>query len=92
MRSIDWSVAAHYAQPHVKVFGEEHELTIMLLVDVSHSLDFGSTNETKRDLVAAIAATIAFACIHNDDRVGPMLYTDRMERYIPVGQNRKHVL
>lgn len=92
VRDIDWNVTARYAQPHVKVFEEERELTIMLLVDVSHSLDFGSTSETKRDLVATIAATIAFACIHNNDRVGLMLYTDRVERYIPVGQGRKHVL
>ena len=92
MRDIDWNVTARYAQPHVKVFEEERELTIMLLVDVSHSLDFGSTSETKRDLVATIAATIAFACIHNNDRVGLMLYTDRVERYIPAGQGRKHVL
>lgn len=92
VRDIDWNVTARYAQPHVKVFEEERELTIMLLVDVSHSLDFGSTSETKRDLVATIAATIAFACIHNNDRVGLMLYTDRVERYIPAGQGRKHVL
>ena len=92
VRDIDWNVTARYAQPHVKVFEEERELTIMLLVDVTHSLDFGSTSETKRDLVATIAATIAFACIHNNDRVGLMLYTDRVERYIPAGQGRKHVL
>ena len=92
VRDIDWNVTARYAQPHVEVFEEERELTIMLLVDVSHSLDFGSTSETKRDLVATIAATIAFACIHNNDRVGLMLYTDRVERYIPAGQGRKHVL
>ena len=92
VRDIDWNVTARYAQPHVKVFEEERELTIMLLVDVSHSLDFGSTSETKRDLVATIAATIAFACIHNNDRVGLMLYTDRVERYIPAGQGRKHLL
>ena len=92
VRDIDWNVTARYAQPHVKVFEEERELTIMRLVDVSHSLDFGSTSETKRDLVATIAATIAFACIHNNDRVGLMLYTDRVERYIPAGQGRKHVL
>lgn len=92
VRDIDWNVTARYAQPHVKVFEEERELTIMLLVDVSHSLDFGSTSETKRDLVATIAATIAFACIHNNDRVGLMLYTDRVERYIPAGQGRKYVL
>ena len=92
VRDIDWNVTARYAQPHVKVFEEERELTIMLLVDVSHSLDFGSTSETKRDLLATIAATIAFACIHNNDRVGLMLYTDRVERYIPAGQGRKHVL
>ncbi len=92
VRDIDWNVTARYAQPHVKVFEEERELTIMLLVDVSHSLDFGSTSETKRDLVATIAATLAFACIHNNDRVGLMLYTDRVERYIPAGQGRKHVL
>ena len=92
VRDIDWNVTARYAQPHVKVFEEERELTFMLLVDVSHSLDFGSTSETKRDLVATIAATIAFACIHNNDRVGLMLYTDRVERYIPAGQGRKHVL
>ena len=92
VRDIDWNVTARYAQPHVKVFEEERELTIMLLVDVSHRLDFGSTSETKRDLVATIAATIAFACIHNNDRVGLMLYTDRVERYIPAGQGRKHVL
>ena len=92
VRDIDWNVTARYAQPYVKVFEEERELTIMLLVDVSHSLDFGSTSETKRDLVATIAATIAFACIHNNDRVGLMLYTDRVERYIPAGQGRKHVL
>lgn len=92
VRDIDWNVTARYAQPHVKVFEEERELTIMLLVDVSHSLDFGSTSETKRDLAATIAATIAFACIHNNDRVGLMLYTDRVERYIPAGQGRKHVL
>lgn len=92
VRDIDWNVTARYAHPHVKVFEEERELTIMLLVDVSKSLDFGSVAETKRDLAATLAGTIACAGITNNDNVGLMLYSDRVERYIPAGKGRKHVL
>lgn len=92
VRDIDWNVTARYSKPHLKVFEEERELTIMLLVDVSQSLDFGSTSETKKDLIATVAASIAFAGIKNNDMVGLMLYSDHVERYIPAGKGRKHVL
>ncbi|MDY6147999.1 MAG: DUF58 domain-containing protein [Porphyromonas sp.] len=92
VRDIDWNVTARYASPHIKIFEEERELTTMLLVDVSKSLDFGSTEQTKRELTAELAATLAFATIRNKDKVGLILFSDKVELYIPAGKGRKHVL
>lgn len=92
VRDIDWNVTARFNHPYVKVFEEERELTVMLLVDVSGSLDFGTTKQTKKDLVAEIAATIAFSAIQNNDKIGVVFFSDRIEKYIPPKKGRKHIL
>ena len=92
VRDIDWNVTARFHKPYVKVFEEERELTVMLLVDVSGSLDFGTVNQTKRDMVAEIAATLAFSAIQNNDKIGLILFSDRIEKYIPPKKGRKHIL
>ncbi len=92
VRDIDWNVTARYASAHVKVFEEERELTVMLLVDLSGSTLFGTKNETKRNLITEIAATIAFSAIQNNDKVGAILFTDRVEKYIPPKSGKKHIL
>ena len=92
VRDIDWNVTARFHKPYVKVFEEERELTVMLLVDVSGSLDFGTVNQTKRDMVAEIAATLAFSAIQNNDKIGLILFSDRVEKYIPPKKGRKHIL
>jgi len=92
VRTIDWNVTARTGQPHVKVFTEERELTVMLLVDMSGSLDLGSRARDKRHLVALIAATFAFSAIRNADRVGLIGFTDRVEVFVPPRSGRKHVL
>ena len=92
VRDIDWNVTARFHRPYVKVFEEERELTVMLLVDVSGSLDFGTTRQMKRDMVAEIAATLAFSAIQNNDKIGVVFFSDRIEKYIPPKKGRKHIL
>jgi uncharacterized protein (DUF58 family) len=91
VRSIDWNVAARTGFPHVKLFREERELTVMLAVDLSGSLAFGSHAQLKRELAAEIAATVAFSAIRSNDRVGLVCFTDRVERYVPPRKTRSHV-
>ena len=92
VRDIDWNVTARFHHPYVKVFEEERELTVMLLIDVSGSLDLGTTLQTKKDLATQIAATIAFSAIQNNDKIGIIFFSDRVEKYIPPKKGRKHIL
>lgn len=92
VRDIDWNVTARFNKPFVKVFEEERELTVMLLIDVSQSLDFGTIKQTKRDMLTEIAATIAFAAIQNNDKIGVIFFSDRIEKFIPSQKGRKHIL
>ena len=92
VRDIDWNVTARFHRPFVKVFEEERELTAMLLVDVSGSLDFGTTVQMKRDMAVEIAATLAFSAIQNNDKIGVIFFSDRIEKYIPPKKGRKHIL
>ena len=92
VRDIDWNVTARFHKPYVKVFEEERELTVMLLVDVSGSLDFGTCVETKRDMATEIAATLAFSAIQNNDKIGVIFFSDKIEKYIPPKKGRKHIL
>ena len=92
VRDIDWNVTARFNKPYIKVFEEERELTVMLMVDLSSSLDFGTVNQTKRDMVTEIAATLAFAAIQNNDKIGVIFFTDRVEKFIPPQKGRKHIL
>ena len=92
VRDIDWNVTARFHRPYVKVFEEERELTVMLLVDVSGSLDFGTAHQTKRDMVAEIAATLAFSAIQNNDKIGVIFFSNQIEKYIPPKKGRKHIL
>lgn len=92
VRDIDWNVTARMNAPFVKVFEEERELTVMLLIDVSGSLDFGTRNETKRQMVTEIAATLAFSAIQNNDKIGVVFFSDKIEKFIPPKKGRKHIL
>lgn len=92
VRDIDWNVTARFDKPFVKVFEEERELTVMLLVDVSNSLDFGTSKQMKKDMVTEIAATIAFSAIQNNDKIGVIFFSDRIEKFIPPKKGRKHIL
>lgn len=92
VRDIDWNVTARYARPYVKVFEEERELTVMLMVDMSGSLSFGTEVETKRELTAEAAATLAFSAIQNNDKIGVLFFTDRIEKYVPPAKGKKHIL
>lgn len=92
VRDIDWNVTARFHRPFVKVFEEERELTVMLMVDVSGSLDFGTMRQMKRDLATEIAATLAFSAIQNNDKIGVIFFSDRIEKYIPPKKGRKHIL
>jgi uncharacterized protein (DUF58 family) len=92
IRSIDWNVTARMNDAYVKIYAEERELTVMLLVDLSASQDFGSREKTKGEIAAEIAALLAFSAITNNDRVGLILFTDRVERFVPPKKGRKHVM
>ena len=92
VRDIDWNVTARFHRPYVKVFEEERELTVMLLIDVSGSLDFGTQKQMKHDMVTEIAATIAFSAIQNNDKIGVVFFSDKIEKYIPPKKGRKHIL
>ena len=92
VRDIDWNVTARFNKPYVKVFEEERELTVMLMIDVSGSLDFGTQKQMKRDMVTEIAATLAFSAIQNNDKIGVIFFSDKIEKYIPPKKGRKHIL
>ena len=92
VRSIDWNVSARTGFPHVKLFREERELTVMLAVDLSGSLGFGTHAQLKRELAAEVAATVAFSAIRSNDRVGLICFTDRVERVVPPRKGSRHVL
>ena len=92
VRSIDWNVTARFGHPFVKKFKEERELTVMLVVDVSASGQFGSVRQTKNELAAELAAVLAFSAIRNNDKVGLIMFTDRIERYVAPKKGRRHVL
>ena len=92
IRDIDWNVTARQNHPYVKVYEEERELTVMLLVDVSGSRQFGAVGEDKRQMIAEIAATIAFSAIQNNDKIGVIFFSDKVEKFIPPKKGRKHIL
>lgn len=92
VRSIDWNVTARYNEPYVKVFEEERELTMVLMVDVSGSEFFGTTQQFKKNTITEIAATLAFSAIQNNDKVGLLLFSDQVELYIPPKKGKSHVL
>ncbi len=92
VRSIDWNVTARYNEPFVKVFEEERELTMMLMVDVSGSELFGTTNRFKKDIITEISATLAFSALQNNDKIGLLLFSDEIELFIPPKKGKSHVL
>lgn len=92
VRSIDWNVTARFNTPYVKIFEEERELTVMLLVDVSSSESFGTINQSKKDLITEISAVLAFSATTNNDKVGVIFYSDRIEQFIPPKKGRFHIL
>ncbi len=92
VRDIDWNVTARFRKPYVKVFEEERELTVMLLIDVSGSLDFGTRRCMKSDMAVEIAATVAFSAMQNNDKIGVIFFSDKIEKYIPPKKGRKHIL
>ena len=92
IRAIDWNVTARYNEAHVKVFEEERELTMMLMVDISGSESFGSKNQFKKDIVTEIAATMAFSATQNNDKIGLILFSNQIELYIPPKKGKSHVL
>ena len=92
LRSIDWNVTARYNAPFVKVFEEERELTVMLLIDISGSKSFGTDHVSKREFIAEIGAVLAFSATQNNDKIGAILFSDKIELYIPPKKGRKHIL
>ncbi|PZD79036.1 DUF58 domain-containing protein [Mesonia sp. K7] len=92
VRAIDWNVTARYNEPFVKVFEEERELTLMLLVDISGSENFGSDTQLKKEIVTEIAATLAFSATQNNDKIGLLLFSDEVELFVPPKKGRSHVL
>ena len=92
VRDIDWNVTARHNHPYVKVYEEERELTVMLVVDVSGSRLFGAVGEEKREMIAEVAATIAFSAIQNNDKIGVLFFSDKIEKFIPPKKGRKHIL
>ncbi len=92
IRNIDWNVTARFNHPFVKVFEEEREMTVMLLIDVSGSREFGTVSKTKKNLTTEIAATVAFSTIQNNDKIGVIFFSDTIEKFIPPKKGRKHVL
>ena len=92
IRDIDWNVTARHNKPYIKVYEEERELTVMLLVDVSGSRRFGAVGIEKREMIAEIAATIAFSAIQNNDKIGIIFFSDKIEKFIPPQKGKKHIL
>ncbi len=92
VRSIDWNVTARFGHPYIKIFEEERELTVMLLIDVSGSRVFGTVSQLKMDIFTEVAATLAFSTIQNNDKVGVIFFSDKIEKFIPPKKGKKHVL
>ena len=92
IRNIDWNVTARFGHPFIKVFEEERELTVILMVDLSGSLMFGSVSKTKQRIAAELSAILAFSALKNNDKVGLILFTDKIEKFVPPRKGRKHVL
>ncbi len=92
VRSIDWNVSARYGEPYIKKFREERELTVFLVVDLSRSQNFGSSQQLKRDLIAELGATLAFSATRNNDKIGLLVFTDQVELFVPPRKGRSHVL
>ena len=92
IRNIDWNVTARFGHPFIKVFEEERELTVMLMIDMSGSLIFGSVNKTKQQIAAEISAILAFSALKNNDKAGLILFTDKIEKFVPPRKGRSHVL
>jgi len=92
IRSIDWNVTARFNHPYVRVYEEERELTVMLLIDVSGSGNFGTTVNFKRDIMTEVSAVLSFSAIYNNDKIGVIFFTDRVEKFIPPQKGRKHIL
>ncbi len=92
VRDIDWNVTARSSKPHIKIYEEERELTMMLLIDVSGSRLFGSTERTKKNLITEIAAVLAFSAAQNNDKVGCIFFSDRIEKFIPAAKGKSHIL
>ncbi len=92
VRDIDWNVTARQNRPYIKVYEEERELTVMLVVDVSGSKDFGAVGDAKHEMMTEVAATLAFSAIENNDKVGVIFFSDKIEKFIPPQKGRKHIL
>jgi len=92
IRSIDWNVTARFNHPYVKVFEEERELTVMLMIDVSGSGNFGTVSAFKREMITEVAAVLSFSAIYNNDKIGVVFFSDRIEKFIPPQKGRKHIL
>jgi uncharacterized protein (DUF58 family) len=92
IRNIDWNVTARFNHPYIKVFEEERELTVMLIIDVSGSRDFGTVATFKRNIITEMAATLAFSAIQNNDKIGMIFFSDHIEKFIPPKKGRKHIL
>ncbi|HUV00254.1 MAG TPA: DUF58 domain-containing protein [Bacteroidales bacterium] len=92
IRSIDWNVTARFNHPYIKIFEEERELTVMLLIDVSGSGSFGTTTGFKKDIMTEVAAVLSFSAIYNNDKIGVLFFSDRVEKFIPPQKGRKHIL
>ena len=92
IRSIDWNVTARFNHPYIKIFEEERELTVMLLIDLSGSGNFGTTVSFKRDVMTEVAAVLSFSAIFNNDKIGVIFFTDKVEKFIPPQKGRKHIL
>jgi len=92
IRSIDWNVTARFNHPYVKIFEEERELTVMLLIDVSGSRDFGTNKTSKKNLITEVAAVLAFSAIQNNDKIGVIMFSSKIEKFIPPKKGRQHIL
>jgi uncharacterized protein (DUF58 family) len=92
IRTIDWNVTARFNEPYVKVFEEERELTVVLLIDLSGSSDFGTLEKTKREMITEISAVLGFSAMSNNDKIGALFFTDKVEKFISPGKGRSHIL
>jgi len=92
IRNIDWNVTARYSHPYVKIYEEERELTVMLLIDVSGSREFGSFEKLKKNVITEISAVLSFSAIQNNDKIGVIFFSDRIEKFIPPKKGRSHIL